>query len=519
MPTYELTFTGTFENKSYGDHIIYEVDMLNDYNGRRVPSFFKFDARDKQIEYDINFNPDDRNDYARFTVGYLNSSSISAKIDTRRGLDYTVNASVLLHLQAPKVLYTQINWHPQWPQDLKCSVLDMWNKTVSQVEARENVRYYKDQAKTNIVRQWGFFKARNLDVKANVDQFVEAVKSKIPPALARWNIRKQNAQAKWAAIKVDVSTAVLPYIAQAKANWQARKANFPVVVQDIKTRANNYFEAASLALGQYKEHCVTPLVGGAMMNIQQLNNSIRADIANFKLQGATRVAVIRQSINQTIESIQLDMVVRGIQLITWVKEVNVSVQAAVAERVAVMKQTLERNPILVDFIRWGIMINDLVPVAEWNQTLRALYNEFATSNDMQALKEFRNDMMRLRHESQVAWEEYCRSKPETSYYTKEKILAFLEKLGESQQNYKLIKADIEKGEIILLLYLNEEWKNLQELPEAFSQNTGDELRKQLIGMAPLIQNQVRTQIMDPQLQRIGMYEAANLLNILNSNQS
>ena len=31
--------------------------MMNEVNGRRVPSFFKFDGRDQQIEYDINFNP------------------------------------------------------------------------------------------------------------------------------------------------------------------------------------------------------------------------------------------------------------------------------------------------------------------------------------------------------------------------------------------------------------------------------------------------------------------------------
>ena len=54
----------------------------------------------------------------RFKVGYVNSSAILAKIDTRRGLTHTVNASVLVYLQAPKVLYTQINWHPQWPKDL-----------------------------------------------------------------------------------------------------------------------------------------------------------------------------------------------------------------------------------------------------------------------------------------------------------------------------------------------------------------------------------------------------------------
>ena len=41
----------------------------------------------------------------------------------------------------------------------------------------------------------------------------------------------------------------------------------------------------------------------------------------------------------------------------------------------------------------------------------------------------------------------------------------------------------------MLLYLNNEWKNLQELPEAMSKNTADELKKQLIAMAPLLQVQ------------------------------
>ncbi len=75
----------------------------------------------------ISLFSDDRSDYYRFKAGYLNSSAILAKIDTRHGLTHTVNASILLYLQAPKVLYTQINWHPQWPQDLKVINQNIFN--------------------------------------------------------------------------------------------------------------------------------------------------------------------------------------------------------------------------------------------------------------------------------------------------------------------------------------------------------------------------------------------------------
>lgn len=92
-------------------------------------------------------------------------------------------------------------------------------------------------------------------------------------------------------------------------------------------------------------------------------------------------------------------------------------------------------------------------------------------------------------QSKIAWAEYNAANPRDPSWIKEYALQALEKYAESQQNYKLIKADIENGEIIVLLYLNNEWKNLQELPEAMSKNTGEELKKQLIAMAPLLQVQ------------------------------
>ena len=92
-------------------------------------------------------------------------------------------------------------------------------------------------------------------------------------------------------------------------------------------------------------------------------------------------------------------------------------------------------------------------------------------------------------QSKAAWAEYAAANPRDTSWIKEYFLQALAKYGESQQNYKLVKADIENGEIIVLLYLNNEWKNLQELPEAMSKNTADELKKQLIAMAPLLQVQ------------------------------
>ena len=69
--------------------------------------------------------------------------------------------------------------------------------------------------------------------------------------------------------------------------------------------------------------------------------------------------------------------------------------AAVEGRFEAMKSTLQRNLILVDFIRWGILAQDLVPVQQWNETLRELYTEFATSNDLRAIAEFMEDMKQL----------------------------------------------------------------------------------------------------------------------------
>ena len=71
------------------------------------------------------------------------------------------------------------------------------------------------------------------------------------------------------------------------------------------------------------------------------------------------------------------------------------IAAAVEGRFEAMKSTLQRNMILVDFIRWGILAQDLIPIQQWNETLRALYTEFATSNDANAIREFMGDMKQL----------------------------------------------------------------------------------------------------------------------------
>ncbi len=75
------------------------------------------------------------------------------------------------------------------------------------------------------------------------------------------------------------------------------------------------------------------------------------------------------------------------------------------ERYQAMETTVMMNPILVDIIRWGILAKDLFPIEQWNQTLRALYTEFSTSNDIRAIKEFWTQMGQL-----VCGSSYCLEK-------------------------------------------------------------------------------------------------------------
>ncbi|XP_072045546.1 uncharacterized protein [Amphiura filiformis] len=517
--THELTMTGTFEDKSYGDYKIYEVDMMNEYDGQRTPSFFKFDTRDKEIEYDINFNPDDRSDFYRFKAGYLNSSAVTAKIDTRRGLSHTVNASVLLYLQAPKVLYTQINWHPQWPKDLKEAAIAKWERTVKRFQARENIRFYRNKTAETFLAQWEVFKARNAEVPGTVLQLVGALGAKIEPAAIKWAMRKENIKTKLNTFATDMKTSILPYIVQANATWQARKAMMPLITLKVQTEAGNYFKAAATALEGYKNECLLPIYGSMMMNVGQIGTNMKTDIGNIKAQTLAKVVEFRTKLNETLQAVRLDMVVNGVKIYTWAKQVNGTVYGAVMERYEAMKMKVMRNPILVDVIRWGILTQDLIPLQQWNETVRALYTEISTSNDLQAIKEFWTEIMRLVEQRRTAMAEYRQLYPRNASWIKEYMLQALIKFSESQQNYKLVKADIENGEIIVLLYLQEELKNLQELPPSWKQSSSDELKNQLVSMAPLLQKQLRTQIMDPQLQEIGVFEAAYLLNMLSNNQS
>ena len=66
------------------------------------------------------------------------------------------------------------------------------------------------------------------------------------------------------------------------------------------------------------------------------------------------------------------------------------------------------------------------------------------------------------------------------------LLAWLESYN-NQQNYKLVKADLENGEIIVLVYLQNEMKNLQEMPKSVQERTAEELQHQLALMVPIIQ--------------------------------
>ena len=76
----------------------------------------------------------------------------------------------------------------------QCYVEDAWNKTVARFQARENMRFYRNQTVANMLTQWEVFKGRNADVPQNLFQFIGALKAKIEPATARWNIRKQAAK-------------------------------------------------------------------------------------------------------------------------------------------------------------------------------------------------------------------------------------------------------------------------------------------------------------------------------------
>ncbi len=89
----------------------------------------------------------------------------------------------------------------------------------------------------------------------------------------------------------------------------------------------------------------------------------------------------------------------------------------------------------------------------------------------------------------TAMAEYMRLNPknETSWIG-DAMLKALIAFSESQQNHKIVKADVQNGEIIVLIYLQEELKNLQEMPQSWKQNTAvEELKAQLVSMAPLLQ--------------------------------
>ena len=64
-------------------------------------------------------------------------------------------------------------------------------------------------------------------------------------------------------------------------------------------------------------------------------------------------------------------------------------------KVEALKLALYMNPISVDAIRWSLLVNQMIPVQQWNQTLRALYGEVVMSPDLMAIMEFMGQMKAL----------------------------------------------------------------------------------------------------------------------------
>jgi hypothetical protein len=62
---HEMLLTGQFEDRSYAEHQIYRVTMVNSLDGKDMRSMVDFNSQSKEISYIAHINP------GQFTITLL----------------------------------------------------------------------------------------------------------------------------------------------------------------------------------------------------------------------------------------------------------------------------------------------------------------------------------------------------------------------------------------------------------------------------------------------------------------
>ncbi len=508
-PDQEILLTGQFEDRSYSEHKIYRVNMVNSLNGKDFRSMFDFNSQSKEVSYTAHINPEQPADFMRFKAGYLNETALFVLLDSDLDGEYTVDARLLESLPSARILRNQLEWRPEWAEFVHFKAAEILHDI--RVSMQRNQEYLlENQEGMSELFQTSLddFLQSNADVKTAFIDMKDKFSAKFDESSTRWSTIREDFNTKWAdyweQFKLDSSET----IEEMTVVLNRLRERFSTLTESLKVDGSEYIQTLNERVKTFYANNIAPLVKELKMLFESLieNHNSQMDLLfpirhpygddallpkpepevlepkyeteGDELFGAKEPAIFLTSIKDvkgetvlsedTLLSTMTRERLRRLELVQNIERLWNSTKEEIETVLAEIDTAFKGSAFYADLTENWDELMERFPVDEWRQEIEAKIEEIRESQDVQRLISVFNE---IKEEIELSRE----ASNENILRIQEKIIATLKEYQFDILNYfkypmyEVVKYDVENGEIIILFHLPYELHSLQAPPESYRQ--------------------------------------------------
>ncbi|XP_071953839.1 apolipophorins-like [Antedon mediterranea] len=472
-PVREMWFRGQIITISDGH---YRLDMTNQYDDKVIPSYFELDMISRQIEYKLMFE-EEGDDYWKIVMGYYNDTALEADLTRMIQGQLTNDAHMRVVLTSPKVLRNEIHWRPEWIEEINATISNKIERINRSLAGRSSdMKSRMDKFRRRLYDSMMDFVQENDEYKQMLNEIKRDLATKLFVFKSKMSSRIIQINENIKTMKEDIALQIMPSLMKINSTLRELKSEIQELKEDLKMKIQLWTQNALVSLESYKAQFDGRMIGEFKAFGESYKMKMASDVELIKqeLTNATIEIMIREKIH--FETLKLNIQAKKEIIREMFENFIVNIKGAFRERFDEMKLNFEDSTFYNDLMIFveGVKNNELA--SDIMESVAQSMNEIQNSEDLFLLKNLLTELREYRR-AQANNTKNCIA---TSLMEKVKgfIILRYEDLKEqmyakaqeyNSSTYLLEKLDIENGEIIFLLFLEEEWQTLTQWPEVYTQ--------------------------------------------------